>query len=264
MKPKVIIVRGPGTNCDMETAHAFKEEGAQSEIVHINVLKKDPRMLETYSILAIPGGFTYGDDISAGKILANEMALFLKEALKDFVRRKKLIIGICNGFQVLVKTGILPDMDFSQKVTLTRNNSLKFEARWVSMRVEKDCLWTAGMRRQVIMLPIAHGEGKFMASAPIVRRLENGGTVVLRYVTDKGKHGEYPSNPNGSVNDIAGIVDSTGRVFGLMPHPERFFYETQHPFYHLQKARGITVVPWGRLILRNAVDYVRGHSRVQK
>lgn len=260
MKPKVIILRGPGTNCDVETAHAFYKEGAAVEIVRINSLRKNPALLKGYSVLCIPGGFTYGDDISAGRIFANEMALFLKDTLEEFIRQNKLILGICNGFQVLVKTGILPDMDFAQKVTLGRNSSLKFEARWVWMKAEQPSLWTKGMEQSTICLPVAHGEGRLIADEAVLERLEKDGHVLLRYTDEQGKRAGYPYNPNGSVRHIAGIIDKTGRVFGLMPHPERFFYEGQHPFYGYLKARNEPVIPWGRLFFRNAIAYVKQES----
>jgi len=260
MRPKVIILRGPGTNCDVETAHAFFQEGAAPETVHVNTLRKNPALLKNYSVLCIPGGFTYGDDISAGRIFANEMMLFLKDVLEEFIRQDKLILGICNGFQVLVKTGILPDMDFVQKVTLGRNSSLKFEARWVWMKTEQASLWTKGMERRVISLPVAHGEGRLIAGETVLERLEKGGHVLLRYADEQGREAGYPYNPNGSARRIAGIVDKTGRVFGLMPHPERFLYEGQHPFYGYLKARNASVIPWGRLFFRNAVAYVKQES----
>jgi len=241
----------------VETAHAFREEGAWVETLHINQLRKDPAQLKKYSVCCIPGGFTYGDDISAGKVFANELLIFLQHELRRFVHQGKLILGICNGFQVLVKTGILPDMDFTQKTTLSRNDSLKFEARWVYLKVERETLWTKGLDQKVIMLPVAHGEGKFVAESAVVRKLQEQKQVLFRYVNEAGREGIYPENPNGSVDAIAGITDRTGRVLGLMPHPERFFYAQQHPYGTLLQQNNEPVVPWGRLIFKNALAYVK-------
>lgn len=257
MKPRVLILRGPGTNCDVETAHAFNEEGAAADTLHINQLRKKPSLLQQYRICCIPGGFTYGDDISAGKIFANELIIFLQHELRRFINKGNLILGICNGFQVLVKTGILPDMDFTQKTTLARNDSLKFEARWVSLTVEQESLWTRGLAQKVIMLPVAHGEGKFVADSTVLRTLRERKQVLFRYADKQGPTAAYPANPNGSLDAIAGITDRTGRVLGLMPHPERFFYERQHPYGTLLQHNDEEIIPWGRLIFKNAMAYIK-------
>ena len=222
----------------METAFAFSRAGAVVERVHINQLKSRAKELSRYQILALPGGFSYGDDLAAGKILANELKYTLADALRDFIKNGKLIIGICNGFQILVKAGLLPgNSNSEQEVTLTINDSGKFEDRWTYLKSPQStvhspqikCVWISGLS-EVIYLPVAHGEGKFMAKdKAVLERLENNGQVVLRYCDEKGNPAQYPDNPNGSENAIAGLSDETGRIFGLMPHPERHSFGWQNP-----------------------------------
>lgn len=230
---KVIILRAAGTNCDQETSFAFKKVGAKTELVHINQLVSGEKDLRNYQILAIPGGFTYGDDIASGRILANELKYKLEDDIRRFIKGGKLIIGICNGFQVLVKAGFLPDLNggFNMEATLTLNDSARFEDRWVYLKSSySKCVWTKGMPKDIIYLPVAHGEGKFIAKdKETLRRLSSEGLVAFRYVDEAGAGGAYPVNPNGSLDDIAGICDTTGRIFALMPHPERHIYPTQHP-----------------------------------
>ena len=234
MKAKALILTGFGINCDVETEHIFQVAGADAKRVHLNDIVADPALLDDYHILAVPGGFSFGDDIASGKILANRLRHTLGAPLKEFVGAGKLAIGICNGFQVMVKMGILPmfDGDFVQEVTLTHNNSSRFEDRWVNLAVASDtaCIWTKDV--EAIELPIRHGEGKFIArDDATLARLKENGQVVMRYVRRdrSAARGEYPANPNGSQDDIAGICDPTGRVFGLMPHPEAFLHRTNHP-----------------------------------
>jgi phosphoribosylformylglycinamidine synthase len=256
MKPRVIILRTAGTNCDIETAHGFHLAGGRPERVHINQLFKKEKRLFDYDIMAIPGGFSYGDDVAAGKILANEIKYLLTEEIKKFAADGKPIIGICNGFQVLVKTGLLPDgaeRDLSQKVTLTFNDSGKFEDRWVYLKTEHKNIWTKGLPN-IICLPVAHGEGKFTpGDDSVLRELERGSYVAFRYVDAKGKPAPYPWNPNASVNNIAGISDRQGTILGLMPHPERFLYRYNHPGWTREK---LPEEGTGLRILKNAVRYV--------
>lgn len=257
-KPKVIVLRTAGTNCDQETAFAFEKVGAKAELVHINQLAKGERELNAYQILAIPGGFTYGDDIASGKILANELKYKLEDDIKRFIKEGKPIIGICNGFQILVKAGFLPNLSgrFEIETTLTLNNSAKFEDRWVYLKKENSkCIWTKDLPKEIIYLPVAHGEGKFIAKdETILKLLDSEGLVVFRYVDENGKFQDYPVNPNGSVDNIAGISDQTGRIFGLMPHPERHIDYTQHPRWTRQnlKKEGD-----GLAIFRNGVQYAK-------
>jgi phosphoribosylformylglycinamidine synthase I len=237
-KIKVIILRTAGTNCDMETAFAFEKVGASADLVHINSLASRTATLDNYQILAIPGGFTYGDDIASGKILANEIKYKLKDEIIGFIKKGKLIIGICNGFQVLVKSGLLPNSagTFDDiEVTLSINDSGKFEDRWVYLKRQKseakgqNCIWTEGIE-DIVYLPVAHAEGKFIPrDEKTLESIRGTGLVALTYCDENGKEAKYPANPNGSVEGIAGISDPTGRIFGLMPHPERHIFNTQHP-----------------------------------
>jgi phosphoribosylformylglycinamidine synthase subunit PurQ / glutaminase len=213
-------------------------------------------MLNEFQILVFPGGFSYGDDVAAGKILANQIIHHLYEPLQKFIESGKLVLGICNGFQVLVKAGILPGGDISgngQQVTITNNDSGKFEARWVRLEpVSQRCVFIKP--GQMIELPIAHGEGKVVTNnAQTLEQLKSGDYIAFRYVDEDGKEGGYPVNPNGSVDSIAGLTDATGRVLGLMPHPERFTRSTAHPRWSRLKEPLCD----GMTIFNNAVKYTR-------
>jgi phosphoribosylformylglycinamidine synthase len=249
MQPTAMILRAAGTNCDGETADAFELAGARTQLVHINRLLEEPGMLEEFQILAIPGGFSYGDDIAAGKILANQIAHHLPDHLRRFVGANKPIIGICNGFQVLVKTDLLPGPlagRTGQTATLTNNDSGRFTDRWVRLETRsRRCVWTAGIRGE-IALPIAHGEGKFVPTDDAVRKaLWDQDQVAMVYVGE---------NPNGSVDDIAGVCDETGGVLGLMPHPERHVDPLQH--FAWTSRRALPAEGDGLQIFRNAVNHV--------
>ncbi len=254
MKPRVIVLRAAGSNCDVETKYAFDCAGADAELVHINRLKEKSVRLSDYQILAIPGGFTYGDDISAGKVLANELRYGLADQLTEFYQKDKLILGICNGFQVLVKAGLLPDVDFdkAQSVTLTFNDSGKFEDRWVHLRVaDTKCVFTRHMPERVYF-PVAHAEGKFVVhDSSVLEMLKRNQQIVFQYDNPFGRV-EYPMNPNGSVDHIAGICDPQGRILGLMPHPERHVDPTQHPQW---TRLGAAETGEGLPLFRNAVRY---------
>lgn len=261
-KPRVCILRTAGTNCDQETAFAFEKAGGLAERVHINKLISRSSNLENYHILALPGGFTYGDDIAAGKILANELRHRLIEQIRRFIQKGRLIIGICNGFQILVKSGLLPgNLDLTQEASLTINDSAKFEDRWVYLRTKgsklkvKRCVWTKGLP-DIIYLPVAHGEGKFKTmDNSVLERLKKNNQIVFQYSDQKGKLSSYPDNPNGSEDNIAGICDNTGRILGLMPHPERHIEASQHPqgtSRDKQKKEAD-----GLKIIKNGVEYAR-------
>ncbi|MCK4352768.1 phosphoribosylformylglycinamidine synthase I [candidate division WOR-3 bacterium] len=241
MKSKIraLVLRTAGTNCDVETVFALELVGFKVGLVHINQLKS----LAPYDIFVIPGGFTYGDDIAAGKILANELKFRLKDEIRKFVESGKLVIGICNGFQVLAKLGLLPSGKISeQTVTLTNNLSGKFQCEWVKLKVDSQkCIFTKGLDE--FELPIAHAEGRFVAKPRIIKELQVNNQIVLRY---------SGYNPNGSIDDIAGICDPSGRIFGLMPHPERFIFKTQHPRWSSAKQE-----PLGLLIFKNAINYFK-------
>ncbi len=253
-KVRTLVLRAPGTNCDVETAFAFEHAGAQVSLVHVNQLIRGGQRLADYQIMVIPGGFTYGDDIAAGKVLANELRLKLGGDITKFVEEGGLILGICNGFQVLVKAGILPSPAASSPplLSLMTNDSSKFECRWVHLRVNKKspCVFTLGM--DGLYLPVAHAEGKVVADPQVLPELD----VVLYYTDEHGNSSAgYPYNPNGSVGNIAGICDASGRVFALMPHPERYIRGTQHPQWtrHGAKQYGD-----GFQIFLNAVKWAKG------
>jgi phosphoribosylformylglycinamidine synthase subunit PurQ / glutaminase len=244
-KPKIIVLRTAGTNCDNETASAFKIAGGEPELVHINELSRDEKFLKDYQILAIPGGFTYGDYIASGKILANEIKYKLSDDLKNFINSGKLIIGICNGFQVLVKAGILPGINSGvMESTLSFNDSGSFIDKWVELKTENRCVWTKDIE-ETIYLPIAHGEGKFIPrDNDILNQLRKNNQIVFKYA----------DNPNGSIDDIAGICDTTGRILGMMPHPERHVLGTQHPRWTRE---GLKEFGDGFAIFKNGVNYVK-------
>jgi phosphoribosylformylglycinamidine synthase len=230
MAVKVLILRTAGTQCDEETAFAFRLAGGETRKLHINALRRDASLLRQFSILAIPGGFSYGDDLGAGTIEANEMVTLLRPALEEFVDAGKLVIGICNGFQVLVKTGLLPGLErWKQQATLTVNDSGRFEDRWVCLKAPPNrCVLVEG--GDSIYAPVAHGEGKFVpAGDDVLAALRENGQIVWQYTDPEGNPATYPWNPNGAVDCIAGICDPTGRILGMMPHPERHCLPTQHP-----------------------------------
>lgn len=261
-KVKTLILRTAGTNCDMETVHAFKMAGSDVTLSHINAVVKDKAALDKHHILAIPGGFTYGDDIASGKILANELKSKLRDQLTRFIKDGKLIIGICNGFQVLVKMGLLPNMsgktDFSIDATLSLNNSGKFESRWVYLQRpgNERCIWSKDLP-DIIHVPVAHGEGKFIPKDDsLIEALRANGQIVFRYTDKYGAHASYPDNPNGSVDAIAGVCDPSGRVLGMMPHPERHVSYLQHPNWRRlgRDAEGMGV---GLLMFKSGVAFAK-------
>ncbi|MHC4509277.1 MAG: phosphoribosylformylglycinamidine synthase I [Planctomycetota bacterium] len=251
-----IVLRAAGINCDMETEYALELAGAKAQRVHINRIIEDKNLLDAFQIVVLPGGFSYGDDVAAGKILANQIVHHLLEPIQSFIDQGKLVLGICNGFQVLVKTGILPGRSSDERqeeVTITYNDSAKFEDRWVYLAPQTDrCVFIEPGRQ--IYLPIAHGEGKVVVKdEATLEQFKSEGHVAFKYVDTNGREGTYPVNPNGSVDSIAGLTDTTGRVLGLMPHPERFVRPTQHPRW----SRSEKIDSDGMTIFRNAVKYVQ-------
>jgi len=254
-----IVLRAAGINCDMETEHALKSAGADACCLHINRIIEDPQVLDEYQILVFPGGFSYGDDVAAGKILANQIVHHLSGTIRKFIDDGKVVLGICNGFQVLVKAGILPGFDeglsaSENPVSIVDNDSGKFEDRWVHLEPAGDrCIFITPGRR--IYLPIAHGEGKVVTKdVETLKKLKSQRHPAFRYVDANGNQGPFPVNPNGSIDSIAGLTDSTGRVLGLMPHPERFVHRTQHP--HWTRLKDIDE-PDGMTIFDNAVRYIK-------
>jgi len=265
--PRIIVLRAPGSNCDQEAAFAFETAGGKAEIVHLNRALENPKILAAANILCIPGGFSYGDDMSAGRVFGNQIRHHLAGALQEFKAAGKLILGICNGFQILIKSGVLlPDRADEPIATLTNNDSGKFECRWINLAVEgSKCVFLQGIER--LYVPIAHAEGKFVArDEATLDALERNGQLCLRYVQESGDPEisnlksqisslgpllPYPTNPNGAQRNTAGVCDETGRVLGLMPHPERHIDPTQHPRWTREKQeRGD-----GIAVFENAVRY---------
>ncbi|HCI82914.1 MAG TPA: hypothetical protein DHW02_24850 [Ktedonobacter sp.] len=264
---RALVLRAPGINCDRETAHACKLAGFETELVHINALIKEPQRLLDYHFLVIPGGFSYGDDLGAGTLLAKNLTLHLGPQLHQFIDEGRPVLGICNGFQVLVRAGLLPDNEQLANVTLTENKSAKFECRWVILAPQPStCIFTKNMGR-FISLPVAHGEGRFISSLHphgqgryvaegIASYLQAARQVPLTYASVDGHcHGSvlYPKNPNGSDENIAGVCNARGNVFGLMPHPERYVSALQDPLRRgNENGEGD-----GLLIFKNAYDYAK-------
>jgi phosphoribosylformylglycinamidine (FGAM) synthase-like amidotransferase family enzyme len=273
--PRVLILRAPGTNCDRETAHAFRLAGGSPETWHINQVLAQPGELRQFQILCIPGGFSYGDDLAAGRILANQVRHHLRDALQQFQSDGKLVLGICNGFQVLIRAGILVGDDaLGEPATLAWNESGRFQDRWVHLEAgDSPCVFLQGIRR--IYLPIAHAEGRFVTrDEQVLIALRSQRQLALHYSPAPSAEAHsgpdalapgsvspaasgvwpFPINPNGSTENVAGLCDATGRVFGLMPHPERYVDRTQHPRW----TRGEGQDPGeGLVVFQNAVCYFR-------
>ena len=234
-QPKALVLRAAGVNCDVESEYALQQAGFEASRLHVFRIMEQPSLLDDVQLLVFPGGFSYGDDVAAGKILANQMLHRLAEPLNAFVERGNLVLGICNGFQVLIKSGLLPwgkvePASAHRDATLAWNDCGRFEDRWIHLRADSDrCAFIP--KGEVVALPIAHGEGKFVPrDEGVLKTFTDNGQVALRYCSAEGGKAEgFPANPNGSVDDIAGLCDPTGRILGLMPHPERFVDITQHP-----------------------------------
>lgn len=249
--PEVCVLKTDGINCDMELAYAFEVAGAAPELVHINQLRHGSRSLNNYGALAIPGGFSYGDDIASGKALANELTSYLSDQLKEFADEEKPILGICNGFQVLVRTGLLPDRSVGeQTVTLAQNESGRFECRWVDLSLGRSACKFLQPKDLETVLPhitvpmqIAHGEGRFFADGEPLEQLRKSDQVVFRYATG--------NNPNGSIDDVAGICDPSGAVLGMMPHPERSVAA-----FHPDRKRTGEARTAASVLFKNIVNYV--------
>ncbi|MBP6876217.1 MAG: phosphoribosylformylglycinamidine synthase subunit PurQ [Candidatus Eisenbacteria bacterium] len=230
---RALVLGGYGLNCDLETEYAFRLAGASAERVHVNALIAGEKTLSDYHILALIGGFSWADDHGAGVILATKLRHHLGEDLLRFVADGKLVIGICNGFQALANLGLLPGFEagaFRREIALVPNDCGNFRNQWVHLRAEESaCVFTRGVMR--IDLPVRHAEGKFFAEPRVLERLQANGQIALRYALSNGAPAEraFPWNPNGSLLDIAAISDPSGRIFGLMPHPEAYNHFTNHP-----------------------------------
>ena len=257
VRPNILVLRAPGTNCDEETAFAFDRAGGASARIHVNRLLENPAILKDFQVLCIPGGFSFGDDVAAGRIFANQIRHHLADLFQEFREAGKLILGICNGFQVLMKCGLLgTDDSLGPAATLTWNDSGRFMDCWVKLQIQTSrppCVYLEGLEQ--LYLPIAHAEGKFVTRDKASwDQFQQAGQLVLRYQPAETLQG----NPNGSQGDVAGMCDTSGRVFGLMPHPERFIEPTQHPTWTrnredsspeaLQEGEGLQ-------LFRNAMNY---------
>jgi phosphoribosylformylglycinamidine synthase len=256
VKAKVIVLSGYGLNCEEETLHAFKLAGAEGDIVHANDLIDSLYQLDDYQIMAVPGGFSYGDDTGSGNAYASKLKNHLFHEVRRFVEKDHLVIGICNGFQILANLGLFGN------VALLHNDSARYTVRWVDLRIENNSPWFAGIK--TISLPIAHGEGKFFAYDDVLKRLNKEELVAARYV--KGeicRHQMLPPNPNGALENIAAITDVSGRILGMMPHPERAVSFTQLPHWTylkekcLREKRKPPNKGPGLQIFQNAVNYFK-------
>jgi phosphoribosylformylglycinamidine synthase len=252
-KPKILILSGYGLNCEEETATAFTLAGGQAEIVHINDLIANKKSLPKYQILAVPGGFSYGDDLGSGKAYANKLKNHLQNELENFALKDKLIIGICNGFQILTNLGLLPG-------ALTFNNNNRYTDRWVDIKINSSGPWLKGLT--ALSLPIAHGEGKFVATEDALNTLKKQKQIAgVYYKGEVSNYQNLPKNPNGSTLDIAMITSPNGKILGTMPHPERAIFFTQKPNWPLIKEKllraGKTLPKYGPglQIFKNAINY---------
>lgn len=257
MKPKVCILRSDGTNCDEELFYAFEKFGAKPQYVHINQLRDKSIKLKDFKILALPGGFSYGDDIASGKVLAIELTSFLKKELQQFVKKRGLVLGICNGFQTLVRTGLLPFNNLGKMdVTLAPNDSGHFECRWVKLKINSSKCRFLNASDKSIDIAVNHGEGKFYADSVTLDKIKKQNLVTFTYVDEKDNSTqEYPQNPNGSYQAIAGVCDPTGRILGLMPHPEKYIDNTQHPNWRRLIQDGKT--PNGAQLFINMIKFAQ-------
>ncbi|HZM64357.1 MAG TPA: phosphoribosylformylglycinamidine synthase I [Candidatus Saccharimonadales bacterium] len=256
-KPEVCVLKADGINCDMEMAYAFEVAGASPEVVHINQLRGGERRLCDYGVLAIPGGFSYGDDIASGQVLATELTSYLSDQIQTFTGQDKPVFGVCNGFQVLKRAGLLPNRTLGhQQATLAENESGRFVCGWINLAAGKSaCRFVRpeDFDEQVIPMQVAHGEGRFFADTATIDSLKANGQVVFRYVSPDGSPANgFPNNPNGSLYDIAGVCDPTGTILGMMPHPERSIAA-----FHPHRARTTVARAAATKIFTNIVNYAK-------
>ncbi len=265
--PKALVITAPGINCDSELCAAFHAAGAQPQSELLQRLMRTPSLVDQFDLIGLPGGFSFGDDIAAGRIMGALMARSMYPALREAVLRGVPMICPCNGFQIAVQAGLLPgpsgggeqwpELAAPASVALAPNASARFADCWTKIEVPRDtvCIWTKDLRIDAPddVLPSAHGEGRFVASPHVVERLEAGGQIAIRYASS--------DNFNGSTGAIAGVCDPSGLIFGLMPHPERYTRWTQHPQWTRIDAGVRTHDPLGLRIFRNAVRWVRGDRR---
>jgi phosphoribosylformylglycinamidine synthase subunit PurQ / glutaminase len=241
IKPKVLVLTGYGVNCEEETAYVFEKAGAESEIVHVNDLIDGRKKMLDYQIMAIPGGFSYGDDTGAGNALANRIKNNLREDVLKFAQADKLMIGICNGCQMIANLGVAPAIEEKygdRQVALMHNKTARYECRWVHLKNQSEkCIWTRGI--DTIHLPIAHGEGNFYTDDETLAEMKKGDQIAFRYINEDGSRaaGQFPANPNGALEDIAAFCDTSGRIMAIMPHPERFHCFTNEDGWTKEKER---------------------------
>ena len=259
---KTLVITGFGLNCEKETAAACRLAGSTPELIHLNDLLAGKETLEKYHFLTFIGGFSFGDHLGSGTVFANRVKFNLRDQLQKFVDDGKLVIGICNGFQTLTRLGMVPALDgdyFTQTAALAHNDSGVFRDDWCRLKANpaSPCVFTKGI--DMVRLPLRHGEGKFVADAKVLEELEKRNLVAVRYANADGSIAtEFPANPNGSINSIAGICDPTGRVFGLMPHPEAFLSPYNAPDWTEVKATTGKLPEEGDGVkfFRNAIDYI--------
>jgi len=267
MAAKALVLTGFGINGEYEMAQSFRQNGGEADLVHLEDLISGNKKLDDYQILAFPGGFAYADDLGAGIALANRIKNNIGDQLMNFVAQDKLVFGICNGFQMMVNLGILPGFDGEmglRKIALKHNASNKYQCRWVSVKsISEKCIWTKGLG--VFRISVGHGEGNFYTDDETLKKLKDGDQIALRYVYEDGApaNGEYPINPNGAMNDIAGVCDHSGRIFGLMPHPDRLLTHYHEDNWTLDKEKAKRTgkefkdETVGQRVYMNAVNYFK-------
>ena len=273
MTPKVLIMSGYGINCEIESAHAFEKAGAEYEIVHINDLISGKKKMSDYDIMMFPGGFSYGDDTGSGNAFANKIKNNLWQELIEFINSGKLILGVCNGFQIMANLGLfaLPSVEYGTRINaLAVNTSNRYECMWVHIKHNNsNCIFTKGITQ--MHLPVAHGEGRFFCDEKTFEELKRNSQVVLTYCKENGDgaDGVYPLNPNGAMNDVAAICDRTGRIMGMMPHPERAIYSISDPEFQFKKEfakrenKKVPELNEGNFnIFQNAVNYFKDKEGV--
>jgi len=263
---KVLLMSGYGINCEKESAHAFELAGAETDIVHINDLISKKKKMSDYDIIMFPGGFSYGDDTGSGNAFANKIRNNLWDDLQQFISSGKLIYGVCNGFQVMVNLGLFSEPLGKRMHALEWNNSNRYECLWVNIKHNgSNCVFTKGVNMS--HLPVAHAEGRFYCDNETYEELKKNNQIVFSYCDEDGNNAEveYPLNPNGAMHDIAGICDKTGRIMGMMPHPERAIYSVNEPEFHLKKELAKRagrempeLIETNFMIFKNAVDFVGG------
>ncbi len=254
MQTHAAVISGFGINCEYETKFCIEKAGGEADILHINKLIDAPSLIQTYNFLVFPGGFSYGDHLGAGKVFSNKLMYNLKEPIKKFIDDGNLVIGICNGFQMLAKLGLLPHPTFNQSMTIIQNDSGKFEDRWVRLKINQNspCIYTKNI--EYLDVPVRHGEGKIiLKDENVLLDILNNNLYPVQYVDPAGNLAGYPYNPNGSLQNIAGICDKSGRIFGLMPHPECNNHYTNVPLWVKGKEPKIN----GLKVFENAINYLK-------